>query len=70
MGAGNNDLRVKEPEVISNCQDGDCDSVYCVLSQFPRTMDMKPKTLRQVVLTGYALYYDRKTHFVSKQNCE
>ena len=23
---------------------------------------MKHKTLRQVVLTGYALYYDRKTH--------
>ena len=45
-----------------NCQDGDCDSVYCKLSQFPRIMDMKPKTLRQVVLTGYALYYDWKTH--------
>ncbi len=25
-------------------------------------MDMKPKTLRQVVLTGYALYYERKIH--------
>ena len=23
---------------------------------------MKPKTLRHVVLTGYALWYDRKTH--------
>ena len=45
-----------------NCQDGDCDSVYCVLRQFPRIMDMKPKTLSQVVLTGYALCYDRNTH--------
>ena len=28
---------------------------------------MKPKTLRQVVLTGYALYYDRKTHLSVKK---
>ena len=45
-----------------NCQDSDCDCVYCVLSQFQRIMAMKPNTLRQVVLTGHALYYDRKTH--------
>ena len=45
-----------------NCQYCDCDSVYCVLSQFPRIMDMKPKHWGKWFCQDYALYYDRKTH--------